>query len=472
MNVLIFRLSIYQNFLVHISRNSADIISSISTKVSHAMLFLHQTMLLFSSSITVIGLMVMLMLIEPYTVLVAVVVLGTFYSIIIRLSRDRLKKIGEVMSVEVPRTYMILHQSFEGFREILISQTQEFYCQEYRDSDLSIRNAQAENVFISMAPRQVIEAIAIISISCIAFLILDRFDGSATFVAVLGALTYAAQRMLPAVQIMFAAWANIQSSLLSVADVARLLSQRKPDYLSNDRASVVPFCRSITLNHVSFRFEGPGSSWVLDRASLEIKKGSRVAIIGPSGAGKSTLLDIVSGLLQPSEGEIQIDDMVLSASNSSGWQKNIAYVPQTIFVLDATVAENVALGIPLQEIDMERVKTVCGLACIADVIEAKPEKYKTRLGERGVGFSGGQRQRLALARALYRSPSVLILDEATSALDGSTEHTILRTLSQLDSPLTIIMATHRLASLEHFDTVVELKLGKIKSIESYDVFAK
>jgi ABC-type multidrug transport system fused ATPase/permease subunit len=216
---------------------------------------------------------------------------------------------------------------------------------------------------------------------------------------------------------------------------------------------------AISLREVSFRYPG-GSRPALDGLSLIIPKNSSVGVIGPTGSGKSTLVDLLLGLYQPTAGEILIDGRSLRPELVPAWQASIGYVPQDIFLIDDTIARNVAFGLPDNEIDPARLREACAMAQLIDFVEAElPHGFDTNVGERGVRLSGGQRQRIGLARALYHRPSLLILDEATSALDMATEAKLLDALHSLAGKLTMVVAAHRLSALANCNQLIDLRSG-------------
>jgi ABC-type multidrug transport system fused ATPase/permease subunit len=213
---------------------------------------------------------------------------------------------------------------------------------------------------------------------------------------------------------------------------------------------------AITLDEVSFIYPGTDRP-VLDRFSITIQKNMSIGFVGPTGSGKSTLIDLLLGLHRPTSGRLLIDGQPLTPELIPSWQATIGYVPQEIFLIDDTIARNIALGVPDNEIDTVRLQAVCAMAQILDFIETElRDGFQTTVGERGVRLSGGQRQRLGLARALYHRPSLLLLDEATSALDTATEAKLIEALHSLTSKLTIVMATHRLSAVGDYDELINL----------------
>jgi ATP-binding cassette subfamily B protein len=206
---------------------------------------------------------------------------------------------------------------------------------------------------------------------------------------------------------------------------------------------------------------------VLNKINLNIKKGSCVGFIGTTGSGKSTLLDIVMGLLAPTEGTFSVDGQVITIVNQRAWQAHIAHVPQSIFLADTTIEENIAFGVPKNKIDRRRVIQVARQSQIADIIAKWPSQYETIVGERGIRLSGGQRQRIGIARALYKKADVLIFDEATSALDNETEHMVMESIGELSEDLTVLIIAHRLTTLKKCTQIIEIVDSNIRRIGNY-----
>jgi ATP-binding cassette subfamily B protein len=207
---------------------------------------------------------------------------------------------------------------------------------------------------------------------------------------------------------------------------------------------------------------------VIEDFDLTIPAGNRIGIVGPTGSGKSTVLDLLMGLLEPTTGKLTVDGQEISGASLKSWQRSVAHVPQSIYLSDSSFAANIAFGIVPEQIDMERVRQASEQAELASFIEETTNGYRTNIGEHGVRLSGGQRQRIGIARALYKGVSVLVLDEATSALDKVTEAAIMESIERLDRNITVLMVTHRLSTMKHFDVIVELTGGRITAVGSYD----
>ncbi len=277
---------------------------------------------------------------------------------------------------------------------------------------------------------------------------------------VLGMLALGAQRLLPLMQQLYGNWSVVTGNKAAMLDVLDLLDQKLPTSANQPSPLPLLFSEAIIFDNIRFQYEINGP-WVLNGIDLVIPKGSRAGFIGSTGSGKSTALDLLMGLLEPTEGRIQVDGQTISHEHQRAWQRSIASVPQNIFLTDSTITENIAFGIPVDQIDIERVLQAAEQARIAEFIENCPKGYNTIVGERGVRLSGGQRQRIGIARALYKKASVLIFDEATSALDSETEDAVMQAIEGLSKNLTILIIAHRISTLKNCDFIIKLDNGKI-----------
>jgi ATP-binding cassette subfamily B protein len=300
----------------------------------------------------------------------------------------------------------------------------------------------------------------------LAYTISQQEDGINKATPILGALALGAQRLLPVLQQAFSSWSTIKTGQASLQEALNLLEQPLPNYSDQPHVKPMIFRQQIHLKQLSFRYSSQ-TPWVLENLNLIISKGSRVGFIGATGSGKSTLLDIVMGLLLPTKGMIEIDNQPITSFNYRGWQAHIAHVPQVIFMADTTIEENIAFGIPKNQIEHDRVLLAARQAQIADTIETWPEQYQTIIGENGMRLSGGQRQRIGIARALYKQADVIIFDEATSALDNETEQSVMNAIEGLSRDITILIIAHRVSTLKSCTQVVELGAGAIMRIGTY-----
>lgn len=463
----VYRRTLYQPYSVHIGRNSSEIINGITGKV--AMLIgsvLMPTLTLISSAFLLTGVLWMLLLIDPVIAIAAGSSFGILYLITVLVARRNLRENSECVARESTRVVKALQEGLGGIRDVLIDGTQEAYCAIYLSADLPLRHAQARNTFTGASPRFIMEMLGMVMIAVLAYSMALREDGVSAALPVLGALALGAQRLLPVLQHGYSALVTIFGAEASLCDGLDLLAQPMPKHAGDGPFPPLPFERSILLEDVGFRYALDGA-WVMRHVHLEIPKGKRVGFVGSTGAGKSTLLDILMSLLMPNEGNMLVDGQAVGMHNYRNWQAHIAHVPQSIYLSDSSVEENIAFGLPSRQIDPERVRQAAKQAQIDETIESWPEKYQTRVGERGVRLSGGQRQRIGIARALYKCADVIIFDEATSALDSETERAIMQAIDSLSPDLTILTVAHRLTTLQKCDFIVELDEGRISRIGPY-----
>jgi ATP-binding cassette subfamily B protein len=311
-----------------------------------------------------------------------------------------------------------------------------------------------------------LEAFGVSCIATLAYVLTQREGGLGGFLPVLGALAMGAQRLLPAFQQVYAGYAYFVGNQASIADIVAMLEQPLPEHAFEPPPPPLDFQREIRFEKVSFCYPSTDTA-VLSEVDLVIPRGARVGFVGKTGGGKSTALDLLMGLLEPSGGRILVDGQPIVGTHGRAWQRTLAHVPQSIFLSDATIAENIAIGVPRSKIDPERVREAARVAQVAEFIEGLPEGYDTSVGERGVRLSGGQRQRLGIARALYKRATVLVFDEATSALDNATERDLLASIEALSRDLTILTIAHRLSTVERCDTIVVLEQGRVLATGSY-----
>ena len=463
----LYERTLYQPYSLHVSRNSSSIINAVSIKtmsvVSGGIL---PMITIITSVVVLLSIMTTLIIIDPNVALSVFIGFAIVYTLIISFTRNKLKINSILIANESNHLVKSLQEGLGGIRDVLIDGNQEVYKNIFKRAVYPLRLAQANNLFIAQSPRFIIEAIGITLIAIIAYLLAHESGSLLNSIPILGALAFGAQRMLPIFQLVYASFSTLLGNTASFNDVLELLDQPMPEKEELKGIPIV-FSDKIELNNIHFSYNHDGPE-ILSGIDLIIKKGSKVGIIGSTGCGKSTLLDIIMSLLLPSKGKVLVDGKTIGLNNLKGWQKNIAHVPQTIFLSDSSIEENIAFGISLSNIDNKRVKWAAKQAQIDDIIDSWPKGYKTIIGERGIRLSGGQRQRIGIARALYKSAKVIIFDEATSALDNNTEIEIIKSIEALQKDLTIIIVAHRLTSLKNCEMIVEIEKGNIKRLGSYD----
>ncbi len=467
LSISIYRRTLYQAYAVHCARNSSEVINGISGKANGVIHSIIQpTLTLINSSIMLIVILVALLAVQPVIALVAFGGFGLIYVVIIRLTRKQLLANSKCIARESDQVIKSLQEGLGGIRDVLIDGSQTAYCQIYRNADLPVRRAQGNNLFISSSPRCGMEALGIVLMATLAYSLAQQADGIGKVIPILGALALGAQRLLPVLQQAYSSWTQINGGRASLSDTLELLDQPLPEYAGHPMASPLPFKHNITLKQLSFRYSVQ-APYVIKQLNLTISKGSRVGFIGTTGSGKSTLLDIVMGLLQPTNGTLEIDGQAITPSNTRHWQAHIAHVPQAIFLADSTIEENIAFGVPKDQIDRQYVRSAAQQAQLAESIESWPSQYQTFVGERGIRLSGGQRQRIGIARALYKKADVIIFDEATSALDNETEKAVMQAIEEIGKDITVLIIAHRLSTLKNCTQIVELGKGSIMRVGSY-----
>jgi ABC-type multidrug transport system fused ATPase/permease subunit len=463
--------TLFQPYNIHVSRNSSEIISAISNKSSSVILgILIPFLTILSSIFTFIVIIAALIAVSIKITFIALIIFGTVYLIVIFLTKKSLSQNSYNISIESNKVIKALQEGLGGIRDILIDGTQEIYCKIYKNADLKLRKSQSRVVIIATSPKYGIEAIGLILIAVLAYYLSIK-DGLLSAIPTLGILALGAQRILPVMQQIYASWATIKASKASLQDVLVLLNQLMPSYLISNTTNKLFFNKKIELINIDFKYNND-SKYILKKINFSINKGSRVGIIGSTGTGKSTLLDIIMGLLEPTGGDIMIDDMQLNHNNTRSWQSKIAHVPQNIFLSDTTIAENIAFSVPKNEIDFQKLKEASEKAQINNFIESLPEKFNSSVGERGLRLSGGQRQRIGIARALYKKAEVIILDEATSALDYETENEVMTEVEYLQNDLTLIIVAHRLTTIKNCKPIFQLTEDGLFVFEDYNHLVK
>lgn len=463
----VYRRTLYQPYLTHISRNSSEVSSGLNYKVAYTIGVMYQSLILITSFVLVLVLVAALISTGSIIPLLSAIGFGLCYIGISFFFRKKLKSNSKLIADESTQVIKTIQEGMGGIRDILLDGTQELYCKIYRKADYPLQHTMGNNIFIGGSPRFIMEALGMLLIAILAYILSKTEGGMASALPVLGALALGAQRLLPALQQSYASWAGIISSQMALKETLDFLDQP----LLIDHLGPAPepllFKNEIQFKNVNFQYNTEAPP-VLSDFNLIIPKGVRIGITGSTGSGKSTMLDLLMGLIEPTSGAVLVDQQPILGKTKRAWQRAIAHVPQSIYLADATLAENIAFGVPKEEIDMERVKLAAKQAKIDKFAESSPEGYNSSVGERGVRLSGGQRQRIGIARALYKKASVLLFDEATSALDNSTEQEVMSAIEALDPDLTVIIVAHRLTTIKKCDFVVEVSHGKVVGMGKYE----
>jgi ABC-type multidrug transport system fused ATPase/permease subunit len=467
LSMTLYRRTLYQDYLTHCNRNSSEVISGILSKVNTVIYgVLLPSISILGSGIMLIALLVALIYVDLSIALFSIGCFLCIYTLFFYGMRKRLFENGKKIARDSDLVIKSIQESLGGIRDILLDGTQEIYCREYQKYDSSLRQAQRDNLIISVAPKYLVEYIGIILFAGLVLWLTVQKGDMLIAIPLLGSLALIAQRCLPLMQQIYTGLANIHGSHASLDDVIELLNQRQPmrGHLELDRRSM-QFEKEVAFEQLSFQYSSD-SSLVFCNVNLKIKRGAWVGIIGETGAGKSTLIDIFMGLLPQTKGSLTIDGIRLTESNRLYWQSCIAHVPQSIFLKDGSILENIAFGIPKENIDHERLILAAKQAQLTETIKGWKAGYETLVGERGVSLSGGQRQRVGIARALYKNAEVIVLDEATSALDKETEMLVMDSIYSLKSKVTVLIISHRTETLNKCNQIIKVcKDGSINSLD-------
>jgi HlyD family secretion protein len=424
-------------------------------------------LILVASLVTIAFIVAAVAFIDPVVAVAAMTGLGASYATAYAAARKRLWRNGHYEHQLRTERMRTVSEGFGAIKDVTLLGVQDFFAARFARQSRGISSAGASTFAIWQSPKYVLECLTVICLVAVALYLRSRVAATGPWVGQLTFVGLAAYRLLPALQQAFTAIVNIRTDRAAFSSVEEDLDRPRAGRDGSHTVVLDHAWRGrprheLRLNDVSFHYS-PESPPALSNVSLVIPVGAIVGFKGANGSGKTTLLDLISGLLLPQSGHIEVDGIRLGGANYRSWQSSIAYVPQHVFLLEATLAENIAFGVPPAQIDHNRLQTAAQLACLMDCVASFPAGFNERLGQAGRGLSGGERQRVAIARALYRDASMLLFDEATSSLDSTSESDIGEMLQSLRVNRTILIVAHRPGALRHCDMVYELAAGKVVS---------
>jgi ABC-type multidrug transport system fused ATPase/permease subunit len=467
-SVQIYKAKLYNSYINHIKKSSSVTIAAVTQKVVLTSITLNAIINFLSSCFLFLCVASVLIWVNPKIMLIIILSFTILYFLLIILGGKTLRRSSRIINEEQSHIVESLQNGLGAIRDIIIDKTQEFYVNIFKKASFIKSKRESLITFIQFSPRHIFEGFAIIT--TVLFVIFwtsikGNIDNIFIIFPTLAALALGAQKIIPLINSVYLYFSLVRGNASQVAEVIEILDEYliKKKEIESIHKKKINFTNSILFENISFHYN-KNQEYILENINFEIKKGSRVGIVGKTGEGKSTLLDLIMGLLPPTDGKIKIDGVKLCKETIDSWQSKLAHVPQNIFLSDISFLENIAFGVDPEKINLEKVKLAAKKSQCHDFIMKLEKGYDEIVGERGTKLSGGQIQRLGLARALYKNAEVIIFDEATNSLDYETEKLIIKELNHLDRDLTVIIVAHRLNTLEKCDLIFEIKDRKVSKI--------
>ena len=471
LSYLLYKINLNQPYSEYIKFNSSTLISAANLDIGRIVLILSSLNNVITSFFISLFIIVNLIFINSSIALSSLVIFGICYVFIGNLTKQRLNKNSKVVADSSLKQVSLIQEIFGSIKEVLLYQYQDIYLKEYLKVDKPMRKLGAENIFLSSFPKFILESAGLIFITLIAIWQSSRNVDSSSLFPLLGIFAISAQRLLPSFQQIFIGWSTINANQANLKRVKKLINKKTLEFNKFKNIKKLDFQKNLVFKNVFFSYKK--NNYIFSDLNFNINKGEKIGLIGNTGAGKSTLINMIMGFLYPNHGQIFVDNNLINATSKiellKKWQKNIAYVPQNIYLKDSSFIENIAFGINKENIDLQRVFEVSTKAEIKKFIDKTEKGFFTKVGERGILLSGGQAQRIAISRALYRKSNFLILDEATSALDNITEEKIINSIFSLGNDLTLIMIAHRLTTLRFCDRIFIIQKNNLEEISYQDI---
>lgn len=460
-----------QNWLFHASGNSAHLTKQIVNEVGRTTGGILMPLMQMNARIVLAIFMILTIFIyDPKVALVGLFIFAITYFIIFVLVRIRLHRNGNTISRVSEQRFRLMSEGFGGIKDLLLLGRDSDFINRFNQSGHKLAYSQGTNAALTQTPRFFIELLAFGSmISLVLYLIASYDDNLGLILPILSVYALATFKLLPAFQLIYACIADIRSNIPAYQAIQNDLINSEHLELKINEASEdhLHLKQEISLVNITFTYPDKEEP-TLNNLCVSIPAKSIIGIVGPSGSGKSTMIDIMLGLIEPDHGHLKIDDDIINKENCRLWQNNIGFVAQNIFLSGGTIAENIAFGIPKDQIDTEKVQQAIKLAHLDELLQSLDKGVDTEVGERGIKLSGGQRQRIGIARALYHEAEVLVFDEATSSLDGISERMIMEAIHEFSGQKTIIMIAHRLKTVQKCDQIFFIDRGELADQGSYE----
>ena len=451
-----------------LSRHSADLGKNILSEVNQIVGTGINTIIdLIAQVMVTIALIFLLSIVSLKLTIIIGFLFGLIYLLIFYFVNSYLNQIGKERLKNNQLRFTAVSEAFGAAKELKVGGLENTYIKSFSNFAQVIARTQASINVIAKLPRFILEAVAF---GGVLLIILYEMRQTATFSNILPIISlyvFAGYRLMPALQQIYSSITLLTFVTPTIDKIYYELQNLKSSNI-NEKKEILFFNESISLKDIYYDY--PNSSrTALKDINLNIPAKSIVGFMGATGSGKTTIIDIILGLLEPQKGTLKVDGTIIKEQNSRSWQASIGYVPQNIFLIDDSIAANIAFGKDIKDINQDEVEKVSKIANLHDfIISDLPKKYQTIVGEQGVRLSGGQRQRIGIARALYNKPKVLILDEATSALDNKTEEKVMDAITRLSKNITIVLIAHRLTTLKNCDIIYNLEKGQVVESGTYD----
>ena len=468
---LLYTYYMQQSWQFHASSSSAQLTKQVSTEAARISIGIMQPLVQMNAKIVLAAFIsISIVIYDPLIAILGLVIFSLAYFLLYSLVREKLAVNGDKLSEISTERFRLMNEGFGGIKDVLLLDRSHDFIESFQNSGKVFARAQGTNIAISQVPRYFIELIAFGAMISLVLLLIKLHAGNlGEVLPILAVYALAAFKLLPALQQIYSSVSQIKGNIAAFEavkeDLERAFNNQKP---INSGSSPIPIYlrKSIVLKDIEFSY--PGKHRVaINGVNMNIPVNSVIGLVGSSGSGKSTLIDLLLGLLTPQQGSLYIDDTRITATNKRAWQDLLGFVPQSIFLSEGTIAENIAFGIPKKDIALNKVNRALILANLSELVAQLPDGINTKVGERGVQLSGGQRQRIGIARALYHEAEVLVFDEATSALDGITEKIVMDAIHEFSGQKTIIMIAHRLKTVEKCDLIYFMEQGKIIDYGTY-----
>ncbi len=460
----VYQNCLYQPYTFYISRNSSELLTNFVNDIGKVANELFNPLLqTISASLICIALIITLMFINAKIAFSTLFIVTVFYLFAVLITKNKIRQLSYDLDFFLKQLIKIVQEGIGGIKDILLNSSQRFYVNTFASSDVPFRRSQSNVTFFTAIPRLLIEPIGISVMAFFGFYLVNTGKSSEAL-PLLGAIALGAQRLLPMAQKIYEGVASSRGTIIQLRNVVNLLEIGNNIFKNELVYEKLNFRDKIVFDNVCFRYSQEGE-YILKNINLTINKGEKIGIVGTTGGGKSTFLDLLTGLLEPSQGRILIDGKNIFDKNNNNllykWRSIISYVPQFIYLSDDTIINNIAFAAEPNNIKKKKVSNSSKKAQIKEFIESLPMTYDTRVGERGVKLSGGQKQRIGIARALYKNSKVIVFDEATSALDSNTESSLIEAVNNLQKELTIVMVAHRISTLKSCDRIIRLENGEL-----------